>query len=92
VTAALHVTLGDELVHELGRGLPADVEVLGELGDGRAVRGQPGEREAVRGTQVIEPAGAYPGRDPVHQGPAHRQEPDGQGLRVVLLHDPSLTD
>ncbi len=73
VAAAPDVAAGEQLVHQLGRGLPGDAEVLGQLGDGRAVRGEPGEREAVRGTQVIESAGLHPGRDPVHQGPARRQ-------------------
>ncbi len=56
-----HVASGEKLIHQLGRGLPGDTEMLGQLGDGRAVRGEPGEREAMRGTQVIEPAGAHPG-------------------------------
>src|ERR1700733_7218573 len=92
VAAALHVTLGYELVDELSRSLPGDVEMLGQLGDRRPGRGEPGEREAVRGAQVAEPAGLHPRRDAVHQGPAHRQEPDCQRLRVMLLHASSLTD
>src|ERR1035437_8226198 len=61
VAAPLDVALGDEPVDELRPGLPGDVEVLGQLGDGGASGSKPGESEAMRGAQVVESAGLYPG-------------------------------
>jgi hypothetical protein len=52
--AAAARTLGRELVHELSCGLPGDVEVLGQLGDGGPACGEPAEGEAVCWAQVIE--------------------------------------
>ena len=88
----LYVALGQQLIDQLGRGLPGDVEVLGQLGDGGPARGQPAEREAVRRAHVVEPAGPDPGGDAVDQGAAGRQQPEGQGLGVVVVHESSLTD
>jgi hypothetical protein len=61
VRVPLDVAFSDELVDHLGSGLPRDVEVLRQLGDGSAAGGQPREREAVGGAQVVESAVCYPG-------------------------------
>ena len=90
--APLQVALGDELVDELCRGLPGHVQVLGQLGDGGAARGEPGEGEPVRRADVIKTARPDAGRDPVDQGAAGRQQAERQRLGIVVLHRPSLTD
>jgi hypothetical protein len=56
VRAALDVALGGELVDELRRGLPGDIQVLGQLSDGGTARGKPGKGEAVRGAQLVKSA------------------------------------
>ena len=43
--STLGISLAHDLVDELTRGLLGHTEVDGEVGDRRAVRGQPGERE-----------------------------------------------
>ena len=54
VGSPLDVALRDELIDQLGCGLPGDVEVFGQLGDGRAASRKPGEGKAMRGPDVVE--------------------------------------
>lgn len=63
----LGVPLAHDLVRELARRLLGHPEVGGRLRDGRAVRGEPGERETVRGPQPFEAARDNTGMNALRQ-------------------------
>lgn len=89
---ALNVAVGSELIDELGRGLPGDIQVLSELSNRGTASGQPREGEAVGRAHIVKSAGGDSGGDPVYQRAAGSQEPERQGLGIVVSHRSTLTD
>lgn len=83
---ALGIPLPHDLVDELTGGLLGHAEVGGELGDGRTVRGEPREGEAVRGPEPLESTGDDTLMDALGELTGDGEQGGGQGHGLGVVH------
>lgn len=83
---ALGVPLAHDLVDQLTRRLLGHAEVTGEVGGRRTVRGEPRERESVRGPQPFEAPGDHAVMDALRELTGDGEQGGGQGHGFGVLH------